>query len=116
MRNRWILVGALAAVLLLVLRRRRRRRPGVAERLNDPALANKVRSEVLGGARFKSATINVDAVDGVVTLRGVLPTPEDIRALRDAVAAVDGVTEVHSYLHLPKTPAPNTQPVRAANT
>ncbi len=74
---------------------------------NDRTLVDKIRSEVLGGPRFATATINVDAVDGVVTLRGQLDHPDEIRDVRDAVARIPGVRTVESYLHLPGTPAPN---------
>lgn len=74
---------------------------------NDRELVDRVRSEVLGGPEYSGRTINVDAVDGVVALRGQLETPQQIRDLRAAVAAVPGVRDVESYLHLPGTPPPN---------
>lgn len=74
---------------------------------NYQTLVDKIRSEVLGGAKYTERTINVDAAHGVVSLRGELKHPEDIRELREAVAKIPGVREVQSYLHLPGTPAPN---------
>ncbi len=73
----------------------------------DRTLVDKVRSEVLGKPEYSGYTINVNAVDGVVTLRGELDRPELINALRDDVAEVPGVREVESFLHLPGTPPPN---------
>lgn len=73
----------------------------------DHTLVDKVRSEVLGKPEYSGYTINVNAVDGVVTLRGELDQPELINALRDDVAEVPGVREVESFLHLPDTPPPN---------
>ena len=65
---------------------------------SDPALANKVRSEVLGKDEYQALSINVDAVDGVVSLRG---TVEDL-ALRNRlvsdVEAVGGVDSVENHL------------------
>lgn len=74
---------------------------------NDRTLVDKVRSEVLGQEEFRPYTINVDAADGVVVLRGQMDRPEQIRALRDAVSRVPGVRLVENYLHLPGIPPPN---------
>lgn len=76
---------------------------------DDRALVSKVRSEVLGAPRYSKYVINVDAVDGVVTLRGQLDRPEDIRELVAAVEKVPGVRDVANFLHLPKTTAPNVE-------
>lgn len=73
----------------------------------DRTLVDKVRSEVLGAEEFQPYTINVDATDGVVVLRGQMDRPDQIRALRDAVTKVPGVRDVESFLHLPGTPPPN---------
>jgi osmotically-inducible protein OsmY len=77
------------------------------EPANDRELVDRVRSEVLGDERFSQYTINVDAAEGTVVLRGQLGRPEDIRALKTAVAAVPGVREVENFTHLPNTPPPN---------
>lgn len=76
---------------------------------DDRALADKVRSEVLGDPRYARCTVNVDAVEGVVTLRGQLSRPEDIRDLSAAVQKLPGVRRVKNLLHLPGTIAPNVQ-------
>jgi osmotically-inducible protein OsmY len=78
---------------------------------DDATLAQKVRSEVLGREDFRHYGISVDATDGVVHLRGELPTPSRIDELVAAVSHVYGVRRVESYLHLPGAPAPNKQPV-----
>jgi osmotically-inducible protein OsmY len=82
---------------------------------SDRVLVDKVRSECLGGEQWAPYTINVNAVDGVVTLRGQLDRPDQIRELRAAVAKVAGVRDVESFLHLPNTPAPNTIPAEEAS-
>lgn len=76
---------------------------------DDRALVSKIRSEVLGAPRYSKQTINVDTVDGVVSLRGQLDHPEDIRELVAAVEKVPGVRGVENFLHLPKTTAPNVE-------
>lgn len=98
----------------------RGRARGVAHELTTPpslpaddrALVSKVRSEVLGAPAYSKYAINVDAVDGVVSLRGQLDHPEDIRELVAAVEKVPGVRDVANFLHLPKTTAPNVKGVQ----
>ena len=82
---------------------------------SDRELVDKVRSEVLGDAAYRDATVNVMAVDGTVTLRGQLQRPELIRGLRERVAEVRGVRRVESFLHLPGTDPPNTAEVAEAS-
>jgi osmotically-inducible protein OsmY len=74
---------------------------------SDQVIVERVRSQVLGRPEFSSFTVNMEALDGVVTLRGELPDNHHIQALCDAVCEVPGVTGVQSYPHLPHTPAPN---------
>jgi osmotically-inducible protein OsmY len=74
---------------------------------DDTALVQKVRSEALGAEPFSRWPINVDAVDGRVTLRGEVPTPSDAAALERGVRRVFGVLDVENLLHTPGTPAPN---------
>lgn len=74
---------------------------------SDGVIVERVRSQVLGRPEFSSFTVNVEALDGSVTLRGELPDNGHIQALCQAVHEVPGVNDVHSYLHLPHTPAPN---------
>jgi hypothetical protein len=74
---------------------------------DDVALADRVRSEVLGDARYRAYTINLDAVDGVVSLRGQVRQPDEIKELVAAVEKVPGVRRVENFLHLPNTAAPN---------
>ena len=68
---------------------------------DDQSLVDKVRSEALGGEEWRPYTINVDAVDGVVTLRGQLDRQDQIDAAEDAVGRIPGVQRVESFLHLP---------------
>src|SRR5918992_2515501 len=64
----------------------RRGRQRVPE--GDQTLVDKVRSEALGGEEWRPCTINVDAVDGVVTLRGQLDRQEQIDAAERAVRQI----------------------------
>lgn len=51
--------------------------------------------------------VTVEAVDGVVTLRGQVASEDDKRRLEEAAGSAAGVREVQSWLHLPGQPAPN---------
>lgn len=69
--------------------------------VDDRALVDRVRSMALGRQRGNLAGgINVDAAEGVVTLRGQLASPSDIEEVVDAVRRVPGVVRVDSLLHL----------------
>jgi BON domain len=74
---------------------------------DDVALADRVRSDVLGDARYRPYKINVDAADGVVSLRGQVRRPDEIKELVASVEKVPGVRRVENFLHLPNTAAPN---------
>jgi hypothetical protein len=76
-------------------------------RLNDPALARKVETEIFRGDDVPKGSINVNAENGVIYLRGEVKHPEDIERLGEATRAVEGVTGVKNLLHLPKTEAPH---------
>ena len=78
---------------------------------DDVTLAHKVETEIFRPADAPKATINVNAVDGVVVLRGVARTAAEIAELEREVRAIPGVRDVENLLHLPGTPAP---PVPAA--
>lgn len=74
---------------------------------SDVALADKVRSEVLGHEPFADLTINLDAHDSTVVLRGVVDDLSLRQQLVTRVREVGGVEEVQSYLHAQDEPAPN---------
>lgn len=76
---------------------------------NDQTLADKIRSEVLGRAEFNDYTILVDCADGNVTLRGHVRTPEEIKAVEDAVGEITGVRDITNLVHLRGTDAANIQ-------
>jgi gas vesicle protein len=73
---------------------------------NDATLAHKVESE-LHEDRDIPKSININAEEGVVVLRGTVPRPEQIEAIERNVRAIDGVRDVKNLLHLEGTPAPN---------
>jgi len=75
------------------------------ERLNDPALARKVESEVFRGEEIPKGSISVNAEYGVIYLRGEVPSRELMEELATRVRAVDGVRAVENLTHLPGEPA-----------
>jgi osmotically-inducible protein OsmY len=77
--------------------------------LNDPALARKVETEIFRDPDVPKGTINVQAHDGVVELRGEVPRPELIDELADRARRIPEVQDVENLLHLPGTPAPTHQ-------
>lgn len=74
---------------------------------NDAALKAKIESEVLSRANYPRGDIRVNSVEGVVELRGACDSEDQIQELEQEVRKVVGVVDVHNYLHLRGTPAPN---------
>jgi osmotically-inducible protein OsmY len=72
-----------------------------AERLNDPALARKVESEIFRDADAPKGAVSVNVENGVVYLRGQLDDREAIERLAKAAGEVEGVHGVENLLHTP---------------
>jgi osmotically-inducible protein OsmY len=81
-------------------------REDAAERLNDPALAAKVQSEIFRDVDVSTGDVSVNVEDGVVYLRGELDSTETGTRLEEAARGVDGVGGVVNLLHAPGEPAP----------
>jgi osmotically-inducible protein OsmY len=81
-------------------------RESAEERLNDPALARKVESEIFRGEDVEKGKISVNVEYGVVYLRGEVPDREQMDALVARTRAVDGVRAVENLTHLPNEAAP----------
>lgn len=75
------------------------------ESLPDPDLANKVRSEIFRDKHVPKGHVNVNAENGVVYLRGQVPSAEDEERLAKQARKIAGVREVVDLLHLPGEPA-----------
>jgi osmotically-inducible protein OsmY len=73
---------------------------------DDATLADKVQSEIFRDADIPKGQINVNAQDGVIQLRGELPSEEMIEDLVSRARDVQGVRDVENLLHLPGQPAP----------
>jgi BON domain len=83
--------------------------------MDDVTLARKVETDIFRNRRALKSSVNVNAVDGVVWLRGEVKHPGQIRSLEQEVLAIPEVRDVENLLHLPKTPAP-TRPRRQQRT
>lgn len=66
---------------------------------DDHALADRVRTEVFRPADFPKGQMNVDAVDGIVSLRGQVERVEQVREIEQQVRAIPGVRDVENHLH-----------------
>jgi len=76
------------------------------ERLNDPALARKVETEVFRDPELPKGNISVNVEYGVVYLRGELPDREHMDTLVERARKVDGVRGVENLTHLPNEAPP----------
>jgi osmotically-inducible protein OsmY len=70
---------------------------------DDATLARKVETEIFRPANAPKATVNVNAENGVVYLRGEVPRPELIEELVEKARKIRGVRDVRNLLHLPET-------------
>lgn len=66
---------------------------------DDRTLAHKVETILFRPADAPKGHVNIDAVDGVVTLRGQVDRVEQIREMEDKARAINGVREVQNLLH-----------------
>ena len=79
---------------------------GVPRPEDDVELAQVVK-QVLAGLDVNTGDVTVEAVEGVVTLRGQVENSEAVTTVEQAVSQAPGVVELRSFLHTPGTPAPN---------
>src|SRR6266516_1229715 len=73
---------------------------------DDATLAHKVETIIFRDADVPKGQINVNAEDGVVTLRGEVPDETMLNALVERTREIAGVRQVESLLHLPGQDAP----------
>lgn len=75
---------------------------------DDVVLVHRVRSAAFRGLDPDlKGRLNVDAVGGVIFLRGEIEHPEEIERIEQRVRRIRGVKDVENLLHLPGTPAPS---------
>jgi osmotically-inducible protein OsmY len=76
---------------------------------NDATLKQKVETEIFRDPEVPKGTIDVNAENGVVYLRGEVDRPELIEALEKQVRNVQGVRGVENLLHTQGEPAPTKE-------
>jgi osmotically-inducible protein OsmY len=84
----------------------RARHRGSRPPADDRALADRVRTEVLRGDPAHTH-LNVDAVDGVVSVRGQVADLDTAMDIERRIRQIPGVADVENLLHTPGQPAPN---------
>ncbi len=78
----------------------------IPKRYDDGTLKAKVESELFRDEHEVKGAINVNAQEGIVQLRGELPSRDLIEALVDRTKRIHGVKDVENLLHTPGTEAP----------
>ena len=73
---------------------------------DDATLKDKVESELFRDEHEVKGAVSVNAQEGVVQLRGELPSQDLIDALVDRAQQIHGVREVENLLHTTGTEAP----------
>jgi osmotically-inducible protein OsmY len=73
---------------------------------DDATLKDKVESELFRDEHEVKGAVNVNAQEGIVQLRGELPSQDLIDALVDRTRKIHGVRDVENLLHTPGTEAP----------
>ena len=73
---------------------------------DDATLKDKVESELFRDEHDVKGAININAQQGVVQLRGEVPSQDLIDVLVEKTEKIHGVREVESLLHTPGTEAP----------
>ena len=73
---------------------------------DDVTLARKVETEIFREADAPKGTVDVNAEDGVVFLRGEVGSEDMIRDLEARTRDVQGVRDVRNLLHVPGAPPP----------
>ena len=81
----------------------------VPREYDDWTLKAKVESELFRDEHEVKGAVNVNAQEGVVQLRGQLPSHDLIEALVARTRKIHGVKDVENLLHTPDTPAPMHQ-------
>ncbi len=101
----WVFAGSRRRVVVGKVR-------GLATRVlerkeyDDATLKDKVASELFRAENEVKGAININAQQGVVQLRGEVPSQGLIDAVVDRTEKIKGVREVESLLHTPGTEAP----------
>jgi osmotically-inducible protein OsmY len=79
---------------------------------DDITLKNKIETELFREPDAPKGSVNVDVVDGIVTLRGQVDRPEQMNELEAKARMITGTRDVKNLLHTPGTTPENVAAVR----
>jgi hypothetical protein len=82
---------------------------------DDVTLKHKIETELFRDPEAPKGSVNVDVVNGVVTLRGQVKRPEQVRDLEAKARSIAGTRDVENLLHTPGSPAPNVAAARGSS-
>jgi len=82
---------------------------------DDITLKNKIETELFREPDAPKGSVNIDVADGVVTLRGEVGRPEQVRELEDKARNIAGTRDVNNLLHTPGTTPQNVAAVRGSS-
>lgn len=85
---------ALGAILLLTLAAAACTRNVQPEDDSDPAIKARVEIALRGRTDIEIRFISIDVVNGLVTISGVVPAPDQVRLIQRVVQRVPGVDSV----------------------
>lgn len=74
---------------------------------DDETLCQRVESQLYRDRHIPKGNLNINCEHGMVILRGMLDSPNDITQLEERVRRIHGVRGVQNLLHTRGTPAPN---------
>lgn len=70
----------------------------VGQTVDDATITGRVKAELLKAADVKGTDINVDTVNGTVTLKGTVETQADVDRAATVAKTVEGVKDVQNTL------------------
>jgi BON domain len=89
---------------------REERAPG-----DDVTLKNKIETELFRAPDAPKGSVNIDVADGIVTLRGLVDRPGQVRDLEAKTRSIAGTRDVNNLLHTPGSPPPNVAAVQGSS-
>lgn len=89
-----------------LVQRVRHLNPAPKPGMDDVTLARKVETQLFRDPDAPKASVNVNAVDGIVYLHGEVKRPEQVKQLERDAQRIPEVKGVENLLHLHNTPAP----------
>lgn len=96
--------------------RAKARKETIGQSLDDAWIHTKIVAKMIGDTQTPERNINVDVVDGAVTLRGDVDTAEAKAEAERVAKETDGVKKVTNQLKVVPARAANTNKAATANT